>query len=145
MSYRCFYILLLLYILIPISVQAHSVQNQETTTNSLASGKYLFNKKCAVCHGNEGAGGVGVPLNLNDFLSTTSDRYLYQTIKLGRPGRVMPAFSTFSKKQIQSIIHYIRSWKPKIKVPVYAINVIEKKASVEWERVSPFQDPEMQT
>ncbi len=97
-----------------------SVQAQGSTTNSLALGERLFNNKCAVCHGSEGDGGVGVPINLNDFLSTSSDRYLYQTIKLGRPGRVMPAFSSFSEKQIQSIIHYIRSWKPEIEAPVYS-------------------------
>ncbi len=84
------------------------------------SGEILFRKKCAVCHGSEGAGGVGIPLNLHDFLSTASDRYLEQTIKTGRPGRIMPAFTTLSDEQIQNIIDYIRSWKSEIKVPEYS-------------------------
>ncbi len=95
-------------------------QAKDIKSESILSGQVLFQKKCAVCHGNEGAGGVGVPLNLNDFLSTTSDYYLYQTIKMGRPGRIMPDFAVLSEEQIQSIIHYIRSWKPEIKAPVYS-------------------------
>lgn len=88
------------------------------------SGQLLFQKNCAVCHGSEGTGGVGVPLNMEDFLSTTSNHYLQQTIRLGRPGRIMPAFTALSDKQVDDIIHYIRSWKPKIKAPVYSQQTI---------------------
>lgn len=88
------------------------------------SGQSLFQKNCAVCHGSEGAGGVGVPLNMDDFLSTTSNQYLQKTIRLGRPGRIMPAFSNLSDKQIENIIHFIRSWKPEIKIPVYSQEAI---------------------
>lgn len=88
------------------------------------SGQVLFQKKCAVCHGSEGAGGVGVPLNLHDFLSTTSDRYLHQTIKLGRPGRIMPDFTTLTDVQVQSIIQYIRSWQPEITASEYSSDLI---------------------
>ncbi len=86
---------------------------------SLAMGSELFQTKCSVCHGSEGSGGVGMPLNLDDFLKTTSDKYLQQTIRLGRPGRVMPSFSELSDVQVQSLIKYIRRWKPEIKTPVY--------------------------
>ncbi len=89
-------------------------------TDGLEKGELLFQKECAVCHGSEGAGGVGVPLNLQDFLRTTSDAYLSRTIKLGRPGRIMPSFGKLSDEQIQNIIHYIRSWQPEIKAPEYS-------------------------
>ncbi len=92
------------------------------------SGEVLFQNQCAVCHGNEGAGGVGVPLNLHDFLSTTSNRYLHQTIKMGRPGRIMPAFHTLSETQIQSIIQYIRSWRPAVVIPEYSLDLIRGDA-----------------
>ncbi len=88
------------------------------------SGEIFFQKNCAVCHGSEGAGGVGVPLNLNDFLKTTSDNYLHKTIRLGRPGRIMPSFANLSDDQINSIILYIRSWAPEIKPPVYSSDLI---------------------
>ncbi len=87
--------------------------------DSLAMGSELFQKKCSVCHGSEGSGGVGIPLNLDDFLATTSDKYLYKTIRLGRPGRIMPSFNELSDAQVHSLIRFIRSWKPEIKVSVY--------------------------
>lgn len=93
-------------------------------TSSLQKGELLFQKECAVCHGSEGAGGVGVPLNLQDFLRTTSDEYLSRSIRLGRPGRIMPSFGKLSDEQIQSIIQYIRSWQPKIKAPKYSQQLI---------------------
>lgn len=96
------------------------VNAQAQTQTQRQAGKILFQKKCAVCHGSDGAGGVGVPLNLQDFLTTSTDHYLHQTIKLGRPGRVMPAFSSLADEQIQEIIQYIRSWKPDIKSPEYS-------------------------
>jgi len=83
-------------------------------------GGLLFQNKCSMCHGSEGVGSVGVPLNLPDFLRTASDNYLYKTIRLGRPGRVMPSFQTLTDEQVNSIIRYIRSWQPEIKTPVYS-------------------------
>jgi cytochrome c oxidase cbb3-type subunit 3 len=87
-------------------------------------GEILFQKNCSVCHGSEGGGGVGVPLNLKDFLKTTSDSYLRKTIHLGRPGRIMPSFANLSETQISSIILYIRSWAPQIMPPVYSTDSI---------------------
>jgi mono/diheme cytochrome c family protein len=60
---------------------------------ALSDGALLYQRHCAVCHGVEGNGGVGVPLNLPDFLAVASDEYLRATLREGRPGRVMPAFS----------------------------------------------------
>jgi cytochrome c oxidase cbb3-type subunit 3 len=94
-------------------------------TQPATDGEQLFEENCSVCHGSDGDGGVGVPLNLADFLSTASDDYLISTIRLGRPGRVMPSFSNFSEQQINAVIHYIRSWQPDIKAPVYAKHFIQ--------------------
>ena len=43
--------------------------------------RYL--RHCAVCHGLDGRGGVGVPLALLAFQSSVSDRYLETTIRQG--------------------------------------------------------------
>ena len=102
----------------------HTAASASSEIKNKLSGKALFKKNCAVCHGSEGAGGVGIPLNMHDFLMTSSNRYLSQTIKLGRPGRIMPAFSTLTDVQIQSIIQYIRSWKPEINIPEYSQELI---------------------
>ena len=79
-------------------------------------GALLFSKYCSSCHGDRGQGGVGVPLALPDFINNVDDNYLYRTIRLGRPGRVMPSFRKLPRRDINAIIVYMRSWtgrKPK--------------------------------
>lgn len=73
-------------------------------------GAELFHKHCAVCHGDDGKGGVGVPLSLSSFIDTVSDEYLKSTIRLGRPGRIMPAFPQLSDAQINAIVEHMRGW-----------------------------------
>lgn len=73
-------------------------------------GEDLYLQHCAACHGDAGDGGVGVPLALPDFQASVSNRYLEKTIRHGRPGRVMPAFSQLSPEEIKSIVTYIRGF-----------------------------------
>ncbi len=73
-------------------------------------GAALFNKHCAVCHGDDGKGGVGVPLSLPSFIDTVSDEYLKDTIRLGRPGRIMPAFPKLGEAQVNAIVEHMRGW-----------------------------------
>jgi cytochrome c oxidase cbb3-type subunit 3 len=76
-------------------------------------GARLYMAHCAACHGDSGKGGVGVPLALPSFLESVDDRFLRQTIRLGRPGRVMPAFPRLSDAQLDAIVGHIRSWSDK--------------------------------
>ncbi len=81
----------------------------------------LYLRHCAACHGAGGAGGVGAPLSLPDFLATVDDAYLHKTIRLGRPGRVMPAFRDLSDAEIAAIVAHIRTFaKPPAAKPVKA-------------------------
>jgi cytochrome c oxidase cbb3-type subunit 3 len=73
-------------------------------------GQQLYLQHCAACHGNDGDGGVGVPLALDDFQAGVSNDYLARTIRLGRPGRIMPGFSQFSDQEVTAIVEYIRSF-----------------------------------
>jgi len=73
-------------------------------------GARLYAHNCSACHGSDGHGGVGVPLALPAFLSSVDDEYLRVTIRHGRPGRVMPAFSQLSDTEVRSIVAYLRSW-----------------------------------
>ncbi len=73
-------------------------------------GARLFDRNCAACHGERGNGGIGVPLALPSFQASISDDYLQKTIRLGRPGRVMPSFAYLDDAEIDAIVHYIRSW-----------------------------------
>ncbi len=78
--------------------------------NAAPDGAALFHKHCSVCHGDDGKGGVGVPLSLSSFIDTVSDEYLKTTIRLGRPGRIMPAFPKLSEAQIDAIVEFMRDW-----------------------------------
>ena len=74
------------------------------------SGEKLYARNCAACHGAKGDGGIGVPLALPSFQAAISDDYLRKTIRLGRPGRVMPSFSHLSKREIEAIVRHVRAW-----------------------------------
>ncbi|ROR34404.1 c-type cytochrome [Inmirania thermothiophila] len=71
-------------------------------------GAALYGRHCAACHGDDGSGGVGVPLALPDFLATMTDRYLAETVRRGRPGRVMPAFPELSEEEVAAIVAHVR-------------------------------------
>ena len=78
-------------------------------------GDELYAGHCSACHGETGSGGVGVPLSLSlpSFLDSVDDRFLRLTIRHGRPGRVMPAFSYLSDAQVDAIVGFVRSWSKK--------------------------------
>ena len=75
-----------------------------------SDGANLYSKNCAVCHGQNGDGGIGIPLALASFQSSIDDNYLRSTIRHGRPGRVMPAFKTLSDAEVDAIVKYVRNW-----------------------------------
>lgn len=70
-------------------------------------GDALFAENCAVCHQTEGHGGIGLPLD-QGRLSLLSDDYLKATIRMGRPGRLMPSFNELSDAQVAAIVGYLR-------------------------------------
>lgn len=83
------------------------------------NGGELYATHCAVCHGDKGTGGVGIPLALPSFLESVDDAFLRNTIRHGRPGRVMPAFPALSDAQLNAIVRFIRGWSGK-PVPEYS-------------------------
>lgn len=83
------------------------------------TGASLYEHNCAVCHGDHGKGGTGVPLALPDFQRQVSDEFLFRTIRLGRPGRVMPAFTQLNDNEVHKIVDYIRTFT-KVKKPKHS-------------------------
>jgi cytochrome c oxidase cbb3-type subunit 3 len=73
-------------------------------------GEALYREHCAACHQSEGKGGIGLPLT-GEILANVSDDYLFKTIRLGRPGRIMPAFEALSDAQVGAIVAHMRSWR----------------------------------
>ena len=78
--------------------------------NAAPDGEVLYQKHCSVCHGDDGKGGVGVPLSLSSFIDAVTDDYLKITIRVGRPGRIMPSFPTLSDAQVNAIVAFMRAW-----------------------------------
>ncbi len=74
-------------------------------------GEALYQKNCAICHGTDGQGGMGIPLAFDDFLKSASKNYIKQTIRLGRPNRIMPSFYWMPESDIDKIIQFIDGWR----------------------------------
>lgn len=72
-------------------------------------GKALYAEYCSACHQTQGRGGIGLPLS-RAKLESVSDDYLKKTIRLGRPGRIMPPFEELSDAQVAALVAYMRSW-----------------------------------
>lgn len=72
-------------------------------------GRALYEEHCTACHQTEGKGGIGLPLT-SEVLANVSDDYLFKSIRLGRPGRIMPDFQELSDAQVDALVAYIRSW-----------------------------------
>jgi mono/diheme cytochrome c family protein len=81
-------------------------------------GRELYQDKCAVCHGDDGKGGIGIALNTPDLLRVADNPFLYRAIVEGRPDTAMPAWRHLSSDQIAALIAYIRSWekRPIVKI-----------------------------
>ncbi|MBT3205719.1 MAG: c-type cytochrome [Gammaproteobacteria bacterium] len=91
-------------------------------------GHKLYTKHCSVCHNENGMGGIGLPLNGEKVEHFPRD-YLFKTVRLGREGRVMPAFNKLSDAQINSIVDYIFSWKKNTITDVYSTKTVKGDAN----------------
>ena len=80
--------------------------------NASPNGEALYSTHCSACHGPTGHGGVGVPLALPDFQYGVTNDYLEKSIRLGRPGRIMPAFTQLTDPEVKAIIKHLRKWAP---------------------------------
>jgi cytochrome c oxidase cbb3-type subunit 3 len=92
-------------------------------------GARLYSSQCSACHGADGHGGVGVPLALPSFLSSVDDAYLRTTIRVGRPGRVMPGFLNLTDAEVNAIVSHLRSWPHKRTSAKYPRTPIRGNAS----------------
>lgn len=76
------------------------------------SGEALYKEHCASCHGEQGLGDLGLPLNQTEFLRLADREYLVETMKHGRPGRVMPSFEhLLTSEQREKIAEHVLAWR----------------------------------
>jgi mono/diheme cytochrome c family protein/plastocyanin len=90
---------LLVFVYILTNDTSRASSDARIREEQIARGQQLFAANCAVCHGNHGQGGVGLPLNVaanrptSDAQATQRTEYLTRTISNGRPGTFMPAWA----------------------------------------------------
>ncbi len=76
----------------------------------LKIGETTYNSLCAACHqeGGTGKAGFAPGIRNHDFLALASNDYLRNTIRAGRPGTAMVAWSALSEKELAGVIAYLR-------------------------------------
>ena len=75
----------------------------------VAEGKKLFAGLCVTCHGFDGAGGAGPPLNRPRLLSAPDDASLRNVIAEGIPNRGMPRVRRVTDDEMRQLVAYVRS------------------------------------
>lgn len=75
----------------------------------VAEGKKLFGGLCVTCHGFDGAGGAGPPLNRPRLLSAPDDAALRNIISEGIPNRGMPRVRRVTDDEMRQLVAYVRS------------------------------------
>lgn len=83
---------------------------------AVTEGRGLFDKNCAMCHGMQGEGVDGPPLNDSGFLGSTADETIFSLISSGVPNTEMPAWNQahggpFTDAQVRALVAYLRSWE----------------------------------
>jgi putative heme-binding domain-containing protein len=75
----------------------------------VAAGKTLFGHLCVTCHGFEGTGGSGPPLNRPKLVNAPDDAALRAIIADGIPNRGMPRVRRTLDYEQRQLIAYVRS------------------------------------
>lgn len=79
-------------------------------------GRALYIEKCASCHGLQGKGGIGRPLNDRKVLVNTPNDIYVSVIASGVPGTPMAAWGlamggSLTTEEIRSLVAFIRGWE----------------------------------
>ncbi len=78
------------------------------------SGAAVYSTYCAPCHGPQGEGGIGKPLQPSEFVQINSNAKLVDFLQTGRPGTAMAGFkSRLVDTQLADVIAFLRLWQPK--------------------------------
>jgi len=77
--------------------------------NTVEQGKKLFEGMCARCHGFDGTGSEGPPLNRPNLERAADDRGLRDVIQNGIPARGMPRTRQLSDNELRYLMAYVRS------------------------------------
>jgi cytochrome c oxidase cbb3-type subunit 3 len=97
----------------PGNVSADASFVATTDVIKAAQGKRVYLQSCTYCHKADAIGkpGVAPSLSNKEFLSISSDRFLFETIRDGRAGTTMFPFSKLGLDEdtINAVVFYLRS------------------------------------
>ena len=101
----------------PESPVAQAQVSAPSPAAGATSGRALYAKYCALCHGNSGEGYVAdnaPSLVSKTFLESASDGFLKRAIRVGRPNTAMAAYGKqrggpLAEPEIQAIVDFLRS------------------------------------
>ena len=98
-------------------ISSNSLKEDNRDMKAIAAGESVYNQQCTACHGETGKGEgakAGTAINNQHFLNTVSDKDLYNYVKFGREGTLMPAFSSMvSEKDLKNLVAFMRDWQTK--------------------------------
>ncbi len=115
-------ILVLLAIVLFVSLPASA--QDEPDPDTLALGARLYAENCAVCHGENGEGRIGVTL-AKDWPAIDPESNLKAILENGVPGSYMPPWikangGPFDESEIDAIIVFILNWQTGNPIPASA-------------------------
>lgn len=93
------------------SVQAQQINPLESDPRAARAGGVLYRSQCATCHGGDARGitGIDAPdLTLIWATDGTTDERVFQTIRNGVPGSIMPPHG-FTDPETWMLVSYLRS------------------------------------
>jgi len=95
----------------PAAPQADVISNPFANDPAApAAGRAVFESTCAACHGAGAGGSERAPaLNTGTFRHGGSDPEIFQTIRSGVSGTLMPAFSALPSDNVWKLVSYIKS------------------------------------
>ena len=98
--------------MIAITAQTAELQTDEAV---MQAGSTIFKANCAVCHANDGGGGVGPNLTDDYWIHGNDMEGVFTTISEGVPAKGMiPWKGNLSAKQIQDVSNYVLSLVGKV-------------------------------
>jgi cytochrome c oxidase cbb3-type subunit III len=88
------------------------------TQADVVAGKTLFGGLCVTCHGFDGTGGSGPPLNRPKLVNAPDDAALRRVISEGIPNRGMPRVRRTTEGELRALVAYVRSLGRTARPPV---------------------------
>jgi cytochrome c oxidase cbb3-type subunit III len=110
--------LAVLTVLTTLAAAAPALAQGPYSPDDVKAGSVMFGQMCVVCHGFNGTGGMGPPLNRAKLLAAPDDNALRAVIFDGIPGTGMPRVRRTTPEEMRQLVAYVRSLGATAAAPV---------------------------